>query len=741
MPAFPIFGSKSPVMPAGASRTGVSFLSDFCPSQAFPLTNPVARIERNLDRGKCESPMARSSTNRIFVSTRTCLLAASLLLVSCVLGRVEAANKGGPNSAVRPGDNFYEYANGDWLAHVPFPAGQQTYDTRIMLAEKTRERVRDLIRESAAAPSRADSVAQKVGEYYASFMAEASIETKGLAPLTGEMSTISAIANKSMLSAYLGTNLTREVDGLTANSDHVFGIWVNQGFEDAKHNLPHLWQGGLGLNERARYLDGSPQAVELRAKYQTHVAAVLKLAGFANSDIRAARIVTLESSIARTFAPDSDATDVFKQDNLWKRQDFDRNAPGIEWEAYFHSAGLNKQLDFLVWQPSAVIGVSALVASESIEDWKNYFRFHLIEHYAKVLPKVIRAEDFDFYEKVLSGGAEAPDRAEDGIDATNGALGEAVGQLYSQRYFSAEAKRRAQAMVRDLITAYRSRIANLMWMSPSTKEKAMAKLAALEIGVGYPDTWTDYSTLKIIPDDAFGNMRRAEAFYHGRDLAKLNQPVDPVEWPLNVQIPGAVIMFSPNAEFFSAAILQPPYFDSEGDSASNYGSAGAGIAHEISHSFDELGNIYDARGRLGMWWTDEDRARFHRETERLASQLSAYCPFADLCVNGKQVLSESVADQAGLLVAHDAYVLSMKGKTDVVIDGLSGEQRFFRAFAQRWRRIQSEAALRKQIATDTHAPGEYRTDTVRNVDAWYEAYKVAPSDKLYLTPEARVRIW
>jgi len=217
--------------------------------------------------------------------------------------------------------------------------------------------------------------------------------------------------------------------------------------------------------------------------------------------------------------------------------------------------------------------------------------------------------------------------------------------------------------------------------------------------------------------------------------------VNPVEWPLNVQIPGAVIMFSPNAEFFSAAILQPPYFDSDGDSASNYGSAGAGMAHEISHSFDELGNLYDARGRLGMWWTEEDRTRFHQATEKLAAQLDSYCPFADLCIKGQQVLGESAADLAGLLVAHDAYVLSLKGKPDVVLDGLSGEQRFFRAFAERWRRVQSEPALRKQISTDTHAPGEYRTDTVRNVDAWYEAYKVGPGDKLYLTPEARVRVW
>ena len=275
------------------------------------------------------------------------------------------------------------------------------------------------------------------------------------------MNEISAIANRSMLSAYLGTTLTREVDGLIANVDHVFGLWTNQGFEDAEHNLPHLWQGGLGLTESGKYLDSAPQAADLRTKYQAHVAAVLRLAEFADADTRAASIVRLETSIARTFAPDSDASDVFKQNNLWKRQDFNRKAPGIDWDAYFQSAGLAKQLNFLVWQPSAVTGVSALAASENLEVWKDYLRFHLIEQYAKVLPKAVRAEDFNFYGKVLSGAAESPDRPEEAVDATNGALGEAVGQLYAQHYFSAKAKQRTLAIARNLITAYRSRIANL----------------------------------------------------------------------------------------------------------------------------------------------------------------------------------------------------------------------------------------------------------------------------------------
>jgi len=648
---------------------------------------------------------------------------------------------GTQDTSVKPGDDFYRYANRSWLAKSVIPAGQQSYDTRAMLTEKTSKQVRDLIQDAAATHSAKGSIAQKVGDYYASFMDEAGIEAKGLAPLADEMTAIAAITNKASLSAYLGSTLNSEVDGLTANPDHVLGVWINQGFEDSEHNLPHLWQGGLGLPDRDNYIDPSPKMLELRAQYQAHIAAVLKLAGFADPDTRAMRILSLETRMARTFAPESDAADVFKQNNPWKRADFDVRAAGMDWEAYFKSAGLAGQSEFIVWQPSAVTGVSALVDTEGIDPWRDYLRFHLIEHYAGVLPPAAAAEHFSFYGKIWSRRQQAPDRAEAAIAATNGALGQAVGQLYTRSYFPPEAKARVQVMVTDLTTAFRSRMANLAWMSPQTKEKALAKLAALEIAIGYPDAWIDYSTLNVVRGDAFGNWRRAEAFNRLRNLEKLRQPVDPVEWPIHPQIPGAVIMFSPNAEFFSAAILQPPYFDSQGDSASNYGSAGAGIAHEITHSFDELGNIYDAHGRLSRWWSGEDLVRFRAEAAKLVAQYDAYCPLADLCVKGKQVLSENVADLAGLLVAHDAYVLSLKGQTDVVVGGLSGEQRFFLAFAGRWRRIQSEAALRRQITADTHAPGEYRSDAVRNVDAWYQAYRVANGDKLYVKPEDRVRIW
>ncbi len=643
--------------------------------------------------------------------------------------------------SVKPGDDFYRYANGGWLGTVAVPAGQANYGTSAMLVEKTAQRVRDLIQDAASAQPVKGGIAQKVGDYYASFMDEDGIEAKGLTPVADELAAISAITNKASLSAYLGTTLNTEVDGLTANADHIFGVWVNQGFEDSEHYVFHLLQGGLGMPDRENYLDQSPKVAELRTQYQAHIATILKLAGVADPGTRAARILSLEIRMAQTHAPDADAADVFKQNNPWKRTEFVTKAPGMDWNAYFKSAGVDGQSEFIVWQPSAVTGTSALVGSEGIDLWKDYLRFHLIEHYASVLVKAVAAEDFAFYGTILSGSAQAPDRSKGAIAATNGALGQAVGQLYTQRYFPPEAKAKAQAMIGDLITAYRGRIANLAWMSPQTKKKALPKLSALRIGVGYPDTWIDYSTLAVVRGDAIGNMRRAEAFNRLRNLAKLRQPVDPDEWRIDPQIVGAVILFTPNTETFSAGLLQPPYFDSQGDAASNYGSAGAGIAHEISHSFDELGNIYDDQGRLGNWWTAEDLAKYRAAAAKLVAQFDAYCPFSDLCVNGKQVVSENIADLAGLLAAHDAYGLSLKGKTDVVIGGLSGEQRFFLAFAQRWRKKQSEASLRRQITADSHPPGEYRSDSVRNVEAWYKAYQVAPGDKLYLKPEDRVEIW
>jgi putative endopeptidase len=353
--------------------------------------------------------------------------------------------------SIKAGDDFYHYANGNWLRTAVIPAGQTSYDTRSILVARTARRVRDLIQEAAAAQPAKGSVAQKVGDYYASFMDESSIEAKGLTPLADEMAVISAIHSKKSLSAYLGTTLNTEVDGLTGNADHVFGVWVNQSFTDSQHYVFHLLQGGLGMPDRDDYLDQSPKMAALHDQYRSHIAAMLKLAGIDDVESRAAHILTLEIQIAQTHAPDADAADVFKQNNPWQRADFGAKAPGIDWDAYFQAAGVADQPEFIVWQPSAVTGASALVGSESVDLWKDYLRFHLIEHYAAVLPKAVAAEHYAFYGTLLSGMQQTPNRSQDAIAATNAALGQAVGQLYTQRYFPSEAKERAKVMVSDLI--------------------------------------------------------------------------------------------------------------------------------------------------------------------------------------------------------------------------------------------------------------------------------------------------
>ncbi len=671
-----------------------------------------------------------------------CMLTQILAITISFMAASSSASEAATDivdKSVKPGDSFYRYANGSWVTNAIVPSGHTSVDTRTEVNQKTHQRVRELVQNAATARAAKGSIEQQVGDYYASFVNQDSIDARKLRPIGSELATISAIRDKHVIAAYLGSTLNVEVDGLDGNADHIFGMWINQGFDDADHNVVHLWQGGLGLPGPTDYTDQAPKAQERRKLYETHIANILQTAGVSDSQNKAAHILALEVRIAQSFAPDSDAAAVFKQNNPWKRADFSLKAPGIDWDAYFASAGLSLQSTFFVWQPTAVVGVSALVASENVDTWKDYLTFHLIEHYALVLPRALALESLAFRNAISPGGQQ--DRSELAIAATNAALGQAVGQLYTRRYFSPEDKAKAKAMADNLLLAFRGRISNLTWMSDETKKKALTKLAAFRIDIGYPDKWIDYSRLEIIPDDALGNMRRAEAFLRKRNLARLNQPVDPLDWPIEAQIPGAVIMFSPNEEFFSSGILQQPYFDAEGDAASNYGSAGAGMAHEISHSFDELGNIYDDRGRLGKWWTEADSARYHEAAAKLTAQMDAECPLANACVNGKQVLTESVADQAGLLVAHDAYILSLNGKPDTTIGGLTGEQRFFLAFARRWRKIQSEVELRQQLAGDTHQPGEYRSDSVRNIDAWYDAFGVSPGDKLYVKPEDRVRLW
>lgn len=653
-----------------------------------------------------------------------------------------APQRTGVDRSIAPGDDFYRYANSPWLSATTLPDGAARLDTTSMLRAENRRRVQGLIEDAAAATARS-AVAQMVGDYYASRLDTAAIEARGLAPLSSELAAIAAIADRRALAAYLGRTLRLD-DGANQPTESLWGVWIHQGFHDPEHYAAHFVQGGLGLGETDDYLDPAPEQAAHRALYRDHIANALRIAGFDQPETRAARVLDLEIVIAGTHAPRAHTDDVFRTDNTWRRADFGANAPGLNWDAYFSAAGLDPATSFVVWQPQAVVGGARLVATQPIEAWKDYFAFHLIEHYAAVLPSAIADERIAFGARLAGAPAPTtPDPRQVAIAATETALGDAVGRLYIERYFSPQARAAATAMADNIRIAFRARIANLSWMSPETRAMALAKLEALRVGLGYPESWVDYSDLAIVRGDAFGNLQRAEAFAYRREVAKLSRPVDPDEWAggLHPQMVSAILNISPNSMQFAAGLLQPPYFDAAGDAASNYGSAGAGIAHEISHSFDGVGNLYDDQGRLAPWWTADDLARYQAATAPLAAQLEICCPAPAACAHGAQVLGESVSDLAGLTIAHDAYLLSLHGRRDRVRNGLTGEQRFFIAFAQRWRRLQTDASLRQQIETDNHAPPTCRSNFVRNVDAWTRAFNVRPADALYLAPEARIHIW
>lgn len=680
---------------------------------------------------------------------RSCLVAAiAMLAVSAPFAKDADMPHGidlaGIDHAVKPGDDFFDYANGSWIKTNEIPADRSSWGSSAILSELNSKRLRELIENAAGAKAPESSDTQKVGDYYASYMDEAGIEAKGMTPIKADLDRIAAIKDKAELSAYLGTTLRADVDALNATNfytDNIFGVWISQALDDPGRTMPYLLQGGLGMPDRDYYTSDSPKMAELRIKYRAHIAALLKLAGSADAEAKAGRIFDLEMKIAKAHWPRVESEDVHKANNTWQRTEFAAKAPGLDWNAYFEAAGLAEQPRFILWQPSAIIGISALVGSESVQTWKDYLQLRLLDHNSGLLPKAFVDENFAFYGTALYGTPAIRDRWKRAVTATNGAIGEVVGRLYVEKYFPPESKAKIEAMVQDLIRAYRVRIEKLAWMTPQTKEKALAKLATLKVGVGYPDKWQDYSTLSIVRGDAYGNARRAQEFAYKQALAKLGKAPDRGEWVMTPQTVNAVNLPMANALNFPAAILQPPFFDAEADAAVNFGAIGSIIGHEISHSFDDQGSQFDAQGRLVNWWTPEDARHFEEASARLADQFSAYRPFPDLAVNGKQTLSENISDVAGLSAAHDAYLLSLGGKPAATLQGLSGDQRFFLAFAQAWRSKLREGALRSVIVTDGHAPGMYRADTVRNLDVWYPAFAVKPGQKLYLAPEQRVRVW
>jgi putative endopeptidase len=642
----------------------------------------------------------------------------------------------GMDTSVAPGDDFYAFTNGGWMKATQIPPDKSTYGVSSVLIDRTRQQTVDIIQDPANTGANAPADARKIGDFYASFMDEGGIESKGITPLKPQLDAIAAIKDKHELSRAIGATLRADVDPLNATNfqtEHLLGVFVAQGLTDPDHNMPYLLQGGLGMPDRDYYVSTNPKMAAVRTEYKRHVAAVLGLAGFKDAQARAARIVDLETKMAGVHATREQSGDV-KEPQLWTRDALPSKAPGVEWPTLLEAAGLTEATNFIVWQPSGVAGLSALVAKVPLDTWKDWLAFHTVNQITGLLPKAFVDEGFAFYGKTLNGTPQQRPRWQRGIDATSGALGEVVGKLYVAKHFSADAKAKVRAMAGDLTKAFDQRIDALQWMTPETKAKAKDKVKTLYVGVGYPDKWIDYSSLEIVKGEALGNLQRAELFEYHRQLAKLKQPVDRTEWWMTPQTVNAVNLPLQNALNFPAAYLQPPYFDPNRDPAANFGAMGATIGHEVSHSFDDTGSQFDAHGRLANWWTPQDLEHFKAAGEALAAQYSAYRPFPDLPLNGHQVLSESIADLAGLAAAYDAYHLSLNGKP-------ADDQTFFISFGQSWREKMREEFVRMLVASDGHPPDEYRAATVRNLDPWYTTFNVTPSQKMYLPPEKRVRVW
>jgi endothelin-converting enzyme/putative endopeptidase len=641
------------------------------------------------------------------------------------------------NATLLPGDDFFAWANREWLAKTEIPADRSGWGAMANLAEDTNQRIVKLV-EEAAKDKNAGPEARKAADFYNAYMNEAAIEAKGTAPLKPVLAKIDAIKDKAALTRALGETLRADVDPLNATNfftENVFGLWVAQGLHEPSRNMPYLLQGGLGMPDRAYYLDSSERMAGLRTKYQQHIAAMLKLAGIADAEARAAKVFALEVDIANAHASRADSADVQKADNTWTKKDFTAKAPGLDWNAFFKAARLADQGKFIVWHPSAVTGTAALVGKTDLATWKDYLAFHRINQMANVLPKAFADQRFAFYGKDLSGTPQQSLRWKRALGATNAAMDEAVGKLYVSKYFPAENKARLQQMVGNIVEAFRQRVDKLDWMAPATRAQAKEKLRTLYVGIGYPDKWKSYGGLKVAADDAFGNVVRAEAFHYNEEIAKLHHKPERTEWAMPPQLVNAVNLPLQNALNFPAAILQPPFFDPKASDAANYGSIGAIIGHEISHSFDDQGAQFDAQGRLRDWWTKEDLEHFKTASGKLVAQYNGYKPFSDLNVNGQLTLSENLADLAGLAASYDAYRAADKGAA------VESDRQFFIGYAQSWRTKMREAAERRGILTDGHAPPQYRTATVRNMDAWYKAFDVQPGQALYLPPEQRVRVW
>ncbi len=628
------------------------------------------------------------------------------------------------DTSVRPGDDFDRYANGGWFARTEIPADQGSAGVGYDVYNLTQRQLRALV---TGAPA-----ASQVGGLYQSFLDEARVEALGAKPLMADIAAVAAIADKSAMARFMG------------GTQGSFGASVVGGgpyadTEDPTVNVLWLGQSGLGMPDRDYYLtDGfKPQ----RDAYRAYIARTMKMIGNADPEAAADAILAFETEIAKVSWPVADRRDLGKINNPMSSAELAAYAPGIDWKAWFAGAGMAAQQRIIVNENSAIRDIAALYAATPLDTVKRWQMFHVADNTAPYLSKDFVDSRFG-YTKVLSGVDELRPRWKRGLTLVDGSLGELVGETYANQYFPASAKAKMEALVVNLKLAMAGRIDANSWMAPATKEAALAKLERMDVMVGYPDKWRDYSGLKIDPADLYGNVKRSGAFEYAYALSDLGQPVDRKKWAMNPQEVNAYNGGLENKIVFPAGILQAPYFSESVDDAVNYGAIGAVIGHEIVHGFDDQGRKIDASGAVRDWWTAEDAARFEAQAKAFGAQYATYEAAPGAFINPDLTMGENIADLAGLEVAYDAYHRSLGGKPAPVIDGLTGDQRFFLAFAQAWRSKQREDAIKQQVASDPHSPARWRViGPVRNMDAWYAAFGIGADAKYWLKPDDRTRIW
>jgi putative endopeptidase len=633
----------------------------------------------------------------------------------------------GMDRNVVPGDNFYMFANGTWARNTPIPADKSNYGMFTVLDDLSRERTRDLIQVESKDPN------SRIGGAYASFMDQPAIEAKGVTPFEPWLNQVRGIKSKTGLS-------TLYADANRLGVSVPFNLFIAQDRKASDRYALNVFQGGLGMPDRDYYLSKDPKLAETKTKYLEHLTNVLTLAGERNPGARAKAILNFETRIAQVHWTKVESRDATKTYNKFSLAQVRRLAPGFDFPAFAKADGASVS-DVIIYQPSAFKGISSLIARTPLQVLKDQLLVRSLDAYAAYLPQKFDQESFAFYGTVLNGTPQQEDRWKRAVNFTTGTLGDDVSKLYVAKYFPPETKAAADTLVHNVISAMDRRIDKLDWMGPETKARAHAKLAAFTPKIGYPSQWRDMSGLVVDRGDVVGNAMRSARFEHEYQLGHLGSPIRRWEWGMTPMTINAYANFSMVEIVFPAAILQPPFFDPNADPAVNYGGIGAVIGHELSHHFDDQGAKYDLHGNLIDWWTPSDAANFKSRLDRLGAQFDAYEPLPGFHVQGKLTMGENVADLAGLTVAHDAYIASLGGKEPPVINGMTGDQRFYLGWAQVWRRNYREANLRQRLLTDPHSPSEQRVAIVRNLDPWYSAYSVQPGQKLYLAPADRVRIW